>query len=182
MSDPYITALAATVNDMFADGINDPSADQIAHHYFGPDKYIPRSLIEDVRSRLGNIRNALADDGHLTCPLSETYYRRFRNGKKITGTDDAVLCLATGRAKKQVGILRIVETAVNSDLIWASWHQLQLRQGAGKTRRSAEDVMTAIRRELIPMTAGHGLLAETRELAGLEQPDLFSQEIPQLPE
>jgi hypothetical protein len=120
MSSPYVNALAATASELFAEGINDPSVGEILKRYFGADKVLPRSLV--TKSQVAAMRSVLAKDGHITCPLTETYYRRFRKPGALKTSADAMRCLPVGAGKVIYGMRRLAGSA-DEDRIWLLWQQ-----------------------------------------------------------
>jgi hypothetical protein len=180
MRDPYITELATTVNEMFAEGVNDPSATEIARRHWGDDKVMPRILAEDVRRRLGRVRTALEEDGHLMCPLSETYYQRYRRPGKLKTQDEARRCLAIGRGRQQVGLLRLTGTA-ESDLIWTQWASIQCNQAAGKAGRALNGVLAAVDGDKVSVEQGHEILLQADRLAQPARPEVAERVMRALP-
>jgi hypothetical protein len=156
----YVNDLAKTVNDLFFNEITDPTAEQIATAYYG-DKVIPQAVVDDVQRRLTRIRRALEEDGHQTCPLSQTYYRRFRRISPQT-RDEARLCLALGRGRPQVGLLLLTGVDEGRDVIWQEWVSLQLNQAAGKVRKQSEAIGDAVERDKLTMTKAGEILSEAQ--------------------
>jgi len=77
-SQPYVLELAHTVNDMFAEGKNDPSFREIAAEHF-PGKALGEEVIDRIRKRLHQIRDVLERDFEQpVCLLSQAYYSQFR--------------------------------------------------------------------------------------------------------
>lgn len=161
--DQYVTDLTATVNELFADGIDDPSADIIARRYWGQDKAVTKGMIEECRAKLSHIRRALDEDAHLTCPLSATYYRRFRGPGKLKTQEEARRCLPT-RGLPQFGLLRLTGSA-ESDLIWTEWIGVQSKQAAGKTRLSVDDLLKAVRSGKMPIEQAREVVIQSQKLA-----------------
>jgi hypothetical protein len=161
--DQYVTDLTATVNELFADGINDPSAAVIAKRYWGQDKAVTKGMIEECRAKLGRVRRALDEDAHLTCPLSETYYRRFRGPGKLKTRDEARRCLPT-RGLPQFGLLRLTGSE-ESDLIWSEWVGIQCNQAAGKTRLSVDDLLAAVQSGKMPTEQAREIVIQSQKLA-----------------
>ena len=122
MSSPYVNALAAAASELFAEGINDPSVEQILRKYFGEDKVLPRGLV--TPSQVRAMRGVLQKDGHITCPLTETYYRRFRKPGTLKTSADAMRCLPVGAGNVITGMRRLAGSA-DEDRIWLLWQQVQ---------------------------------------------------------
>jgi hypothetical protein len=136
----YVLELASTVNLMFSKGINDPQASEIAHEHFG-DRTLGGEIIEGVRKRLPRIRRVLEEDySYQICPLSRTYYTRFRRRPPLTEAE-ARRCLPIGHAVRQEGLYRLSGA---NDLIWNAWQRLHLNQGASKVKRRANAVLHAV--------------------------------------
>lgn len=163
----YVTDLAATVNEMFAEGVDDPSAVQITKRYWGEDKAVQAGMIEEVRAKLGRIRKILFEDGHLTCPLSPTYYRRFRGPGRLQTRDEARQCLPT-RGRPQAGILRLASTPEDSDLIWTEWISMQCNQGAGKAKTSFNELLIAVDKGKVSLDRAQEILSNGQELAQVQ--------------
>lgn len=177
--DPYIDALAEAINELFAAGIDDPNLTQIARQYFGEDKIIPQSLKGDIRQKLGRVRAVLTLDGHHVCPLSETYYRRFRKPGSIKSRAEARQCLATGSGKTQMGLLRLTGLSEH-DLIWREWTALRSNQSAGGLAKARREWETACEAGMIsPDHANEGFdPALLRAFGRPEITGIFRHELP----
>lgn len=181
MRDQYITDLATTINEMFASGTDDPSASEIARRHWGDDdKVMPPEIIEGVRGRLGRVRAALEEDGHLMCPLSETYYRRFRKPGKLKSRDEARRCLALGRGRQQIGLLRLTGTA-ESDLIWTEWASMQCNQGAGKAGRALNGLLAAVDSGKVSIEQAQEILSQAERLTQPDRPEIAERVMRALP-
>jgi hypothetical protein len=158
--DQYVTDLATTANELFAEGVNDPSADAIAKRYWGEGKAVTKGMIEECRAKLGHVRRALDEDGHLTCPLNLTYYRRFRGPGKLQTREEARRCLPT-RGLPQVGLLRL-SGSDEADLIWTEWMSNLFNQATGKAKLSIEDILSAVRSDKMPIEQAREILAPSQ--------------------
>jgi len=165
MRDQYITELATTVNEMFAEGMDDPSAGEIARRHWGEGRTIPKAAIEDIRRKLSRVSEALREDGHLLCPLSEPYYRRFRKPGQIKSRDEARRCLAIGRGRQQVGLLRFTSADDERGLVWIEWAAIQVNQAAGRQRRAGGRLAIAVETEKLSLEQAREILAEGQRIA-----------------
>lgn len=163
----YINDLIDTVLDLFAGGINDPSAEQIVKAYYS-GRQVTDVMVEDARRKLPRIRRLLDAAGHQVCPLSQTYYGKFRRGRTpITGVTDARRCLPQ-RAHPETGLLRLSQDANDvQTAVWAAYHGVALAQARGKALKHVTNVRDAVGRELIQPKVGEqmiGWASDRREL------------------
>jgi len=172
----YVIELARTVHELFADGHVDPSASEIAHKHFG-DRTLGGEIIEGVRSRLTRVRALLEEDGYQLCPLSHTYYTRFRR-KAPQSAAEARRCLATGRGKQQEGLLKLEGTG---SAIWREWKTIQGAQAAGKSKRFLDGLLLAYENGNLAAAEVQELLANTARLAQPSKPEIAGRLMQALP-
>lgn len=173
----YVLELASTVNLMFSKGINDPQASEIAHEHFG-DRTLGGEIIEGVRKRLPRIRRALEEDySYQICPLSRTYYSRFRRHAPLTEAE-ARRCLPIGHAVRQEGLYRL---AGADDLIWNAWQRLHLNQGASKMKRRADAVLHAVASGHLTDAAAAEVLTDAAQHARPNDRELAARVMQALP-
>lgn len=150
MAHPYTRELAATVNEMFADGINDPREDEIAKKYYDP-KPIDGDVVETVRKRLRQIMEELHRIyGHSVCLLGEGHYAKYNRGsgrrrsnRELPPRSDehAKRSLPIGQAKKGVGIWR---SHGENDLIFQASVEFGGAIGAAVLKRVVKRTMQAV--------------------------------------
>jgi hypothetical protein len=140
--DQFVTQVAETVNEMFAQGQLDPSADEIAKAHF-PGRALAPEIIESIRKRLHRIREVLETVYELPVYLlSYTYYLRFRWKPPATSAD-ARRCLPGIGTGARVEGLRIHTTGDN-DLIYQAMLDQNYSSGAGKVKKQSNRVLTAV--------------------------------------
>lgn len=173
----YVVELAQTVNQMFADGKTDPSADEIAAAHF-PGKALGGEIVAGIRKRLHKVRAVLEIDyEHPVTLVSGTYYSRFRHNPPIIDAD-ARRCLPIGQGVSAEGIY-LQRSA--TDLIWQAMVSLGLAQGAGRVKRSANRVLDAVEEQRLSERRAAELLAETQRRAAPTKPELAEQVMRALP-
>jgi hypothetical protein len=173
----YVLELASTANQLFAEGLNDPQAAEIAHKHFG-DRSLGGEIIEGVRKRLPRIRRVLSEDyGAETVPLSRTYYTRFRRQPPTT-VADARRCLPVGHGVRQEGLYRLSGA---DDLIWSEWQQLQANTGARKVKHRYDIILGAVASGHLTPTMAAEALAEIAERAQPDDRELAARVLRALP-
>lgn len=174
----YILELASTVNLLFAAGINDPQASEIAHKHFA-DRTLGGEIIEGVRKRLPRIRRVLEEDyGHQVCPLGRTYYTRFRRRPPLTRAD-ARRCLPVGHGMRQEGLYRL--SGGSDELIWREWQSLNANSGWSKGKRTTDRLLQAVADGQLPESAAAELLADGLRHAQPDNPELAARVMRALP-
>lgn len=137
----YVTELAETVNKLFEAGNNDPSVDEIAEAHF-PDRALAGEIYESVSKRLHRVRDVLQTDyDHPVCLLSFFYYQRFRKTPPLLESD-ARRCIPGGQNKRAAGVRLMIDG--DADLIWQAMVGQNFSSGAGKVRKQADRVLTAV--------------------------------------
>lgn len=174
----YVIELGQTVHRLFADGLTDPSAAEIAEAHF-PDKVLGGEIIEGIRKRLGRIRDFLEENysEFPICLVSETYYIRFRYTPPMT-TADARKCLPGGYGKGQEGI-RL--QSGQDDLIWQEAIRLNLVSGAGKIKKSADRAVGAFEGKHLREADAARLLTEAQGRAQPRHPEVAEHLLEALP-
>jgi hypothetical protein len=138
----FIIQVAETVNEMFAAGKLDPSADEIAKAHFQGRALAPE-IIESIRKRLHRIREVLETGYDLPVYLlSYTYYLRFRWKPPITDADARRCLPGIGKGCRVEG-LRIHSTG-DDDLIYQAMLDQNYSSGAGKVKKAGNRVLTAV--------------------------------------
>jgi Ni,Fe-hydrogenase III large subunit len=174
----YVAELAETVNNMFAAGIYDPSADEIARAHF-PDRALAGEIVESVRKRLPRVRNVLEQDyEHPVCLLSPTYYTRFRKTPPINEAE-ARRCLPMGHGVRAAGIR--LQTQGDEDLIWQAMLSQDIASGAGKVRKAGDRTLTAVEEHRLEMPRAASLLKRAQKQAAPENLALASEVMKALP-
>lgn len=174
----YVVELGLTVHELFAEGITDPSAAEIAEAHF-PEKALGGEIIEGVRKRLGKIRDFLEENypEFPVCLVSHTYYVRFRDNLPTTVTD-ARRCLPVGHGVKQEGIR---QQSGGDDLIWQEAIRLNLASGAGKMKKSADRAVRAFEGDRLDEADAARLLTEAQGRAQPDDPDTAEHLLEALP-
>lgn len=172
----YIIELAETTTQLFARGLTDPSASEIAHQHFG-DRTLGGEIVEGVRSRLGRVRRILAEDGLQLCPLGRTYYTRFRKKPPATRAE-ARRCLPLGHGMQQEGLHLLTGS---DDLIWQEWLSLMGGSGAGALKRFTNETLRAVEAGKLGDSTARELLAEGYRLAQPEKPEIAARLMQALP-
>lgn len=177
----YVGDLATTVNRMFADGIRDPRADEIAHQHFTwtnpatgdrTERVLGSEIIDGVRQRLPKIRAVLeAEYGHPVCLVSSTYYSRFRH-KPIETKADARRCLPLGHAVSAQGIY--LQSGVD-DPIYREMLEVNGTSGAAKVRRSFDRVLDAFNVGRLTPTAAQNLFSDTQRQLAPSKPEMAAR-------
>src|SRR5215212_7505380 len=140
--DQFVTQVAETVNELFAAGQNDPSAEEIAKAHF-PGRALAPEIVESIRKRLHRIREVLETVYELPVYLlSYTYYLRFRWKPPATNAD-ARRCLPGIGTGARVEGLRI-HTTGDGDLIYQAMLDQNYSSGAGKVKKQSNRVLTAV--------------------------------------
>jgi hypothetical protein len=140
--DLFVTQVAETVNEMFAKGQLDPSAEEIAKAHFSGLALAPE-IVESIRKRLHRIREVLESVYELPVYLlSYTYYLRFR-WKPPSTNADARRCLPGIGTGARVEGLRIHSTG-DDDLIYQAMLDQNYSSGAGKVKKQSDRVLTAV--------------------------------------
>jgi hypothetical protein len=143
--DRYIDGLVAAAKELFAKGINDPSAEQIVSQYWGEDKPVQRVMVDDAAKKLSRVRLVLDQEGFQTCPVTERYYRRSRT-ERIRGFPDAAtarqyLPNSSGQ-RRQFGLVRLLGDA-ETDVLWREWQALRNGMWAGTGSKRAAETASA---------------------------------------
>ena len=157
----YVTQLAATVNDMFAEGNTDPSAEEIATAHF-EGKALAGEIIESVRKRLNRVRDALAEFyNHDVYLLNRRYYVRYRHNQPTTEAE-ARLCLPIGHGVQASGIR--LNTGEN-DLIYQVSLSHGMASGAGKVKKGANRTLHAVEDHRLEMPRAAAMLQRVQNQA-----------------
>ena len=174
----YVIELGQTVHQLFAAGVADPRAKEIAEAHF-PGKALGGEIIEGVRKKLGKIRDFLEKNYPEipVCLVSETYYHRFRDTPPTTSAE-ARRCLPVGQGVRTEGI-RMQSGA--DDLIWQQHIALNLHSGAGKVKRSADRVVGAYGNARLQEADAARLLGEAQDWAQPDDPDTAEHLLEALP-
>lgn len=173
MADKYTTALAATVNRLFDEGVTDPSADEIAEAHF-PDQPLGREIAFGIRQRLIKIRNIVEDVYSTPCALvTETYYALYRHTPmEGLSMKQAYQCIPGGYGKERQGIRK---QQGDDDLIWRATVERNLISAAGKEKKSVDRVLAAVASEDISSENARGLIDQLRSKALPEQPEIIAK-------
>src|SRR5205807_4307434 len=140
--DQFVTQVAATVNDMFAEGNSDPSADEIAKAHF-PDRALAPEIVESIRKRLHRIREVLETVYDLPVYLlSFIYYSRFRQFAPMTDADARRCLPGIGPGARVEGIR--LHTSGDTDRIYQAMLDQNYSSGAGKVKKQSNRVLTAV--------------------------------------
>jgi hypothetical protein len=174
--DQWINALVAAAKESFADGIDDPSAEELVEHYY-EDKVYPRSMVDDAIKRMSKVRHELEADGYRTAPVAEKYYRRGTlNGrpKPVTSLAEAALQLASGYGKRCYGLVHFTGDDESHALIWRAWQKLQTNRNGAALGKNIQSILDAVNSgdltEIEARTAlEDGLLAAAPDAAQLGQ-------------
>jgi hypothetical protein len=140
--DQFVIELAQTVNEMFAKGYTDPSADEIAKAHF-PDYALAPEIIESIRKRLHRIREVLETVyEHPVYLLSYIYYSRFRRFAPMTDADARRCVPGIGPGARVEGIR--LHTDGDKDRIYQAMFDQNYSSGARKVRRQSNRVLSAV--------------------------------------
>lgn len=170
--DPWINALVVAAKELFADGINDPSAEELVAHYYGDLTY-PNSLVDDAVKRLGAVRRELERDGYRTAPVAKKYYRRGTvNGrpKPVTSLAEAALQLASGYGKRSEGLVYFDSNNPSHTLIWQAWKQIQSNRNGAALGKQIQEVLDAVNNGELSDAQARLALEEGILAAAPEQP------------
>jgi len=165
----YLSSVAETVERLFDQGTDDPSAQEIAVAHWGYGRGImPPDMITGVVHRLPRIRQALRERGHEVFPVSEKYYENGYRDSTELAPDELGQALPCGRGKHQIGIMRLTgESADKARQMFEAWNGLKVRQSVGKVIVTARDVALAVDREYIAEIEAREMFAP---LAALQVP------------
>ena len=173
-----VNALAEATKSLFDQGINDPSAEEIAMEYF-PGKILGGEVIEGIRKRLHKIREVLETSyEESVCLLGATYYARFR-GKPIETLEDARKCLPLGNMKRAEGIYR--QQGVD-DLIWRAALELGASQGAAKVKRALNRTIKSVEMDALSPETAASIIQGAKRKAIPEKPELERRILEATPE
>ena len=175
----YVIELARTVNQLFADEFYDPSAEEISQAHF-PERALGGEIIEGVRKRLPKIRQVLDEDfDQPVCLVNRVYFSRFRQELPTTEAE-ARRCLPIGHGMMAVGLHRHI--GGDSDLIWTASKGQNLGMGAGRFKKSGDEIVKAVADHRLSEPRAKTLLERGRKLAVLENPKLERKIMEELPE
>jgi hypothetical protein len=173
MADKYTNELAATVVRMFNDGLQDPSADEIAEEHF-PDKALGGEIADGIRKRFLKIRDIVEEQYEIPCALvTETYYTVYRHRPLETMTvRDAYRCIPGGYHNPRYGIRK---QQGDDDLIWRATVERNLISAAGKEKKSVDRVLAAVASEDISSENARELIDQLRDRATPDKPEIIAK-------
>lgn len=173
----YTLRLADTVVQMFANGIIDPSAAEIADAHFAPQSDLGTEIAEGIRQRLIKIRDIVEEIHGIPCALvSEVYYVRFRVTPP-TEIRDAYLCIPGGYGKGRHGIRK---HDGDGDMIWRATQERNLISAGGKEKKSVDRVLAAVATGDVSNENALALIGSLREAAEPDRPEIIAQLFDQL--
>lgn len=179
--DMFVEELAATVDKMFADEVNDPSAKEIARYHF-PDRTLPGDIIESVRKRLGKVRDVLEEHyDHAVFLLNKTYYLRYRDESPETEADANRCVAGIGQGAKQEGLGRQTDDLEGSDLLWKAMANQNLKAGSGKVVKGIDRAIQAVADGRMDKKEVQKLIKQRLDKAAERRDELEKATAPALP-
>lgn len=180
MATQYVNALAVTVSELFAEGINDPSVEEIIKRYYKGIPVLPSKGSLMTAHQIRSVRSILAEDGHQTCPLSPTYYRRFRHRLAKTQAD-AMRCLPVGSGNATVGMRRLVGSA-DEDIIWLTWQKVRETRSVAEYAKVRDETSSAVTAGRITFEQAELVFETSRQLLESALPEILNRvTAPELP-
>ena len=173
MADKYTTEIATTVVRLFNEGLQDPSADEIAEAHF-PDKALGGEIADGIRKRFLKIRDIVEEQYEIPCALvTETYYTVYRHRPSETMTiRDAYRCIPGGYHNPRFGIRK---QQGDDDLIWRATVERNLISAAGKEKKSVDRVLTAVASGDVSSENARELIDQLRSRAEPEKPEIIAK-------
>ena len=165
----FTDALAEAAVALFATGLLDPSAQEIAEQYFG-ELPIGGDVHEVVRKKLTKIRNYVEEfyPEYPVILVSEIYYVRYR-GRTIATVDEVHRCLPIGNGKTGHGLY---VPGGGDDPLFEEWQKLNAAKGAGMVRNTTNRTTNAFSQGRIGAESGGRVLTSVADRLQPDQPEI----------
>lgn len=168
----YVVALARTVDQMFSDGVNDPSAAEVADAHF-QNWVLGGEIAEGIRKRLRKIRDILQEEyQYPVCLVGKTYYDIFRGKRPILTAQDAHRCLPLGYSMTAQGLYRPLG---KDDPIWQASVTLSASQGAAKVKSAYDRELSALEEGRLSEKHATSMITSTQQQMVPKQEKLFER-------
>src|SRR5215471_6800695 len=168
----FTDALAEAAVALFARGLLDPSAQEIAEEYFG-ELPIGGDVHEVVRKKLTKIRNYIEGfyPEYPVILVSEIYYVRYR-GRSISTVDEVHRCLPIGNGKTGHGLY---VPGGGDDPLFEEWQKLSAAKGAGMVRNTTDRTTNAFSQGRIGAESGGRVLHSVVDRLQPAQPEIVAE-------
>ena len=168
----FTEALAETAVVLFARGLLDPSAQEIAEEFFG-ELPLGGDIHEAVRKKLPRIRTYIEEfyPEYPVILLSETYYVRYR-GRTISTVDEVHRCLPVGQGKTGHGLY---VPGGGDDPLYEEWMKMSAAKGAGMVRNTTNRTTNAFSQGRLGAESGGRVLHSVADNLQPSQPEIVAE-------